>query len=289
MRGIIKKNEILAPYTSWHIGGPAKLYFRPESLENLILFLQKYGQDEPLTWLGLGSNVLIGDNGLNHTVIHLRGALQSIGIENQLLKVEAGVSCAKLTKFCAKNNFMEAEFFAGIPGTIGGALKMNAGAWGGNTWDRLVGVTLINHSGELIYKKKSDFEIDYRSVKMPDNEWFVAAHFDFPCGDTTQSKVRIENLLKKRKETQPIGTKSCGSVFKNPYPLSAGQLIEQCMLKGYQVGDAQISEKHANFIINKGKARAQDVITLMTHIINTVEHQHNIKLQPEVCFLGCKI
>jgi UDP-N-acetylmuramate dehydrogenase len=282
-------NEPLAPYTSWHIGGPADRYFAPRSLEELQLFLKQLPETEPLTWLGLGSNVLIADEGFRGTVIHtLSMKTQIQPISEQVIRVEAGIPCAKVSKYCAKNGLKGGEFFSGIPGTVGGALAMNAGAFGGETWERVLKVETMNRHGVISVGTPADYTIGYRSVQKPNipEEWFVAAHFQFTPGNTAESNQAIKELLRTRNNTQPIGVFSCGSVFKNPRPASVGQLIEGCGLKGLKIGDAEISRKHANFIINMGNARAQDVLALMRKIVETVYEKHQIRLESEVRMIG---
>jgi len=304
VRGVLKRNEPLAPYTSWHIGGPADLYYRPRDLEDLVEFLGTLPSDIPLIWLGLGSNVLVSDAGIRGVVIHLLtsvdNALSSTALPIQMIpkevfqstgdivRAEAGVTAAKLAKFCIKHGLTGAEFFAGIPGTVGGALAMNAGAWGGETWRQVVKVEVINRRGERSFRDPEDYHIGYRSVVglKAAEEWFVAGYFQFQAGDSEGSNQKIKALLKQRNERQPIGVFSCGSVFKNPDNHYAGQLIEELNLKGYAIGDAEISSKHANFIVNRGQARANDVWQLIRHIQTLVLAKHQIELHTEVKFLG---
>lgn len=290
MRGELKYHEPLAPHTSWHIGGPADRYYRPADLEDLQEFLMTLPKEEPLIWLGLGSNVLIADQGVRGTVIHTQSKLAKL-LQNEegLIYAEAGVPCAKVAKFCAKHGLAGGEFFAGIPGTIGGALRMNAGAFGGETWPNVVKVEVINRKGDKLIRMPSEYQIGYRSVKGPldqKEEWFVAGYFHFAKGNVAETEDRIKHLLRKRSETQPIGLFNCGSVFQNPPDHYAAQLIESVHLKGFKIGNAQISEKHANFIINLGDARAEDVLQLINHIIETVWQAHKIRLQTEVRLIG---
>lgn len=294
VRGIIKHNEIMSPYTSWHIGGPADCYYQPADIEDLIIFLKALNENEPLTWLGLGSNVLIADQGIRGTVIHTQSTLGKIELINedkdmQLIRVEAGVPCAKIAKWCSKYELSGGEFFAGIPGTMGGALAMNAGAFGGETWSHIETVEVINRKGELFTRTPADYEIAYRSVilkKIHPSEWFTAGYLKFPKGDGKETTARIKTLLRQRNESQPIGVLSCGSVFKNPIPDYAARLIEASGLKGYKIGDAQISPKHSNFIINLGNASAQNVLDLIRLIQEKVLQQHNVELHTEVRMLG---
>lgn len=294
LRGILKLEEPLAPYTTWHIGGVADRYYRPADVEALSSFLASLAPDEPITFLGLGSNVLISDAGIRGTVIHLLGGSSTVAVmeaETQTaarirVRAEAGLTCAKLAKFCAKEGLQGAEFFAGIPGTVGGALAMNAGAWGGETWKNVVQVEVMNRRGQRVLRSPSEYKIAYRSVQGPAEEWFIAGYFQFAVGDPTRATAKIKTLLQQRSASQPITVFSCGSVFKNPEGNHAGRLIEAANLKGFRVGDAQVSPKHANFILNLGNARAQDVLDLIQHIQTIVFRESQIYLQPEVRILG---
>jgi UDP-N-acetylmuramate dehydrogenase len=316
MRGILKFNEPLAPYTSWHIGGPAETYYRPADLEDLAQFLKSHPADRSLTWLGLGSNVLVSDQGIRGTVIHLlygassktnlnqapqlmekedlvAAALtpfdleQGLATNQKIIRVEAGMPCAKFAKFCAKHGMLRGGFFAGIPGTIGGALAMNAGAWGEETWDHVCLVEIINRQGERSFRQPKEYQLGYRTViaEHPD-EWFIAGYFQLTAGDADQSTAKIKALLKQRQLTQPIGSFSCGSVFRNPLGDYAGRLIEASGLKGTRIGNAEVSSKHANFILNGGEASAEDVRQLIELIQRVVVEKHQIELHTEVKMLG---
>lgn len=231
MQGTLLFNENLASYTSWHVGGPAKCYYRPANNSDLSLFLQSLPHDEPLFWLGLGSNVLIRDAGFAGTVIHTLKMPQDIEIISQdpkvglEIKVSAGVPCAKIAKFAAKHSVVGAEFFAGIPGTMGGALAMNAGAWGSETWEHVTAVEVINRQGVVTIRDPQEYKIAYRSVITPQEEWFLAAKLKFMPGDQQQANLRIKELLQRRNASQPIGLPSCGSVFRNPEGKYAAELI----------------------------------------------------------------
>jgi UDP-N-acetylmuramate dehydrogenase len=290
MQGLLKKNEPLAHYTSWWVGGKAKQCYLPADLNDLIHFLQKIEQEEPLLWLGLGSNVLIRDGGFPGTVIVTQGRLKELShTEEGLVKAEAGVTCAKMAKYCARLNLAGATFFAGIPGTVGGALAMNAGAFGGETWPHVVAVDMINRQGLITQRQVSEFEVGYRHVVRPAEEWFVAGYFKFPAGDGKEALAAINALLKKRGETQPIGLPSCGSVFRNPPGDHAARLIEAAGLKGKRMGGAWVSEKHANFIINDKNASAADIENLISYVAAEVERQQGVKLIHEVHIIGERV
>ncbi len=290
--GTLRFNEKLASYTSWHIGGLAKQYYRPANNQDLSLFLQTLDPAEPLFWLGLGSNVLIRDAGFAGTVIHTYKMPQDINIIAQdndnslLIRVAAGVACAKIARFAAKQGVVGAEFFAGIPGTMGGALAMNAGAWGSDTWQHVVELQVINRHGQIITRQPSEYQISYRTIITPAEEWFVSATLKFLPGDTELANLRIKELLQLRNATQPIGLLSCGSVFRNPEGKYAAEIIEATKLKGRRIGGAEVSMKHANFIINVDNASAQDVENLIQEIQTRVLQDHGIALHPEVKFIG---
>lgn len=281
----------LARYTSWHIGGLARQYFRPQDFADLSAFLQTLSPTEELFWLGLGSNALIADSGFAGTVIHTAKmpaeiSLISADATGLLIQVPAGVSCAKIAKFVAKHLVVGAEFFAGIPGTMGGALAMNAGAFGSETWRHVVAVDVINRRGEIIRRYPHEYAVDYRSVIGHNDEWFIAAQLKFLPGDQQQANAKIKELLMRRNATQPIGLPSCGSVFRNPPGKYAAELIEASKLKGSRVGNAEVSKKHANFIINLGGATAVEVATLIKLIQQQVWQDHGVALVTEVKFVG---
>lgn len=289
LRGELRCNEPLAEYTSWRVGGNARQAYKPADLADLALFIADLPPAESLVWLGLGSNVLIRDGGIDATVILTQGALtELVRQDSGIVRAEAGVTCAKLAKFCAQHQLAGGAFFAGIPGTVGGALAMNAGAFGGETWAYVVAVETINRDGVVMLRTPHDFVVAYREVKRPDNEWFVAGHFRFVanCPGDEETGVAIKTLLRKRNTSQPIGEFSCGSVFRNPTGGHAAQLIESCGLKGWRIGGAWVSTKHANFIINGGAATAADIEQLIAVVRETVHQETGIWLQPECHFLG---
>jgi UDP-N-acetylmuramate dehydrogenase len=287
LRGELLMNEPLAGYTTWRVGGPADRLYKPADLADLSDFIDSLPEDEPLTWIGLGSNLLIRDGGIRGTVIALQGRLNEMSLlEGDRVRIESGVTGAKAARFCAREGLVGIEFLGGIPGTIGGFLAMNAGAWGGETWVQVIEVETIDSRGQLHTRTRDEYEIGYRSVQGPDNEWFVAAIFQLEQGDTNHGMARIRELLDQRNAKQPIGQPSCGSVFRNPEGDHAGRLIESCGLKGYCIGKACVSDKHANFIINAGEARAADIEALLLHVRQTVAEQTGTELIPEVRIIG---
>jgi UDP-N-acetylmuramate dehydrogenase len=278
--------EPLSKHTSWHAGGPAELFFTPRDAEDLAAFLQLLPADVPVMWIGLGSNLLVRDGGVRGAVVSTQGTLGVLERRGAAhVYAEAGVPCARIARQCVKWGLGPADFFAGIPGTLGGALAMNAGAWGGETWRQVVEVEVIDRGGARHVRPAADYEIGYRQVRGPRNEWFIAARLAFELtlqpGDS-----RMRELLEKRRRTQPIGEWSCGSVFTNPPGEHAARLIESAGLKGFRVGDALVSAKHANFIINRGQARAADIEAVIRHVQRTVAAVHHIELTTEVRIVG---
>ena len=202
------------------------------------------------------------------------------------LRGGAGAACAKAARFCTRHDLVGAEFLAGIPGTIGGALAMNAGAWGGETWPHVEAVETVDRAGVLRERPREDYRVGYRSVEGPAQEWFVGARFVFEAGDGSAARERIRSLLEQRGRTQPTGTRNCGSVFRNPPGDHAARLIEDAGLKGASVGGAAVSAKHANFILNRGDATAANVEALIERIRAEVARRFGVELQREVQIVG---
>jgi len=272
--------------------------FEPADREDLADFLGGLPSDEPVLWLGLGSNVLIRDGGVPGTVVSTSkgaGAGAPAGLSEvhasgfDRIHAEAGVPVAKLARFALERGLAGGEFLAGIPGTVGGALAMNAGAFGGETWPLVRSVETIDRAGVIHRRPAAEFRFGYRAVSFPPDageEWFLAAEFQLlPRGEET-ARSAIRALLRRRAETQPTGQRSCGSVFKNPPGDFAGRLVEAAGLKGYRIGGAWVSERHANFIINDGTARAADVAKLIDHVSERVRLAYGICLEPEVRIVG---
>ncbi len=284
--GSLSFDEPMSRHTSWRVGGPADQYFQPASVGDLAAFLASLPEDTHVHWCGLGSNLLVRDGGIRGAVIATHGFLRDVeNIGEFTVRAGAGVACARLAKLCARWGLGPAEFFSGIPGTLGGALAMNAGAFGGETWDHVIDVDVINRAGSRSTRSFDEYKVGYRSVQGPANEWFLGARLRFERGQATQPEA-IRALLAKRKDSQPIGLPSCGSVFRNPPGGHAAQLIEASGLKGYSIGGAEVSNKHANFIINTGDATADDIEQLITHVMDTVQAKHDIRLVPEVRIIG---
>lgn len=264
--------------------------YSPADRQDLGVFLKVLPAEEPLLWIGLGSNLLIRDGGFRGTVIYTYGALAEIELLSATqVQAGAGLSCARLARFLAQNKLTGGEFFAGIPGTVGGALATNAGAFGNQTWELIEKVITINRQGKFIIRYPADYQISYREVRPINNcheEWFVAGYFNLQPAKDNNTAERINTLLKQRAETQPIGKASAGSTFRNPPGEYAGRLIAASGLKGFSFGGACISEKHANFIINTGNASAAEIESLIQLIQQRIVELYGIYLIPEVHIVG---
>jgi UDP-N-acetylmuramate dehydrogenase len=281
------ENEPLARYTSWRVGGNADRLFIAENIDDLQAFIKTIDSAEPIEFIGLGSNLLVRDGGVRGTVIVMHQALSEIRKYGKYIYAEAGVTCAKLARFCANQSKQGAEFMAGIPGTVGGALAMNAGCYGTETWNIVHQVLTINRQGILHVRNQSEFIASYRHVEMPfPNEWFLGAWFNLEPGIAEDSMQKIKNLLATRLASQPLNLPSAGSTFRNPHGDYAARLIEASGLKGYQIGGAQVSPKHANFIVNVGDSTALDIELLIRHMKDTVLEKQGVALQQEVRVIG---
>ncbi len=281
-----RENEPMSRHTSWRVGGPADRFFQPADVDDLSLFLRELDPGESVLWLGLGSNLLVRDGGIRGVVIAAAGIFKDLERVADL-QVRAGVSlpCTQLARQCVRWGVGPSEFFAGIPGTVGGALAMNAGAHGGETWERVRSVTTIDRRGGVHQRTPDEFQIGYRNVVGVAGEWFLEALFEFDAG-VGASRETLQQMLARRKQTQPLGLPSCGSVFRNPSGDHAARLIEAAGLKGFKLGGAEVSAKHANFIINRNDASAQDIEALITHVQRTVSEVHGIELVHEVRIVG---
>jgi UDP-N-acetylmuramate dehydrogenase len=283
----VRRHEPLSRHTSWHAGGPAEVFFNPRDRADLAAFLRALAEDVPIYWIGLGSNLLVRDGGLPGVVISTSGTLDALERKSETgVRAGAGVACARIARQCIKWGLGPAEFFAGIPGTLGGALAMNAGAFGGETWQHVREVETIDRHGRERVRQPSEYQVGYRTVSAPaPEEWFIGASLSFEHRPGAHAD-EVRSLLARRKESQPIGEWSCGSVFTNPPGDHAARLIEASGLKGFRIGDASVSLKHANFIINHGTARAADLERLIEHVRSTVERVHGVSLRPEVRIVG---
>ena len=280
-------NELLSKHTAWKVGGPADIFFTPQNRDDLSNFL-KSNHGKQITWLGNGTNVLVRDGGIRGAVISTKKSIDKINMETKnSCRVEAGASCMDLALFAEKNQLGPAAFFSGIPGSIGGALTMNAGSFGMETWDLVKEVEVINEKGDISFIEKESFDIAYRTVTFPFRLWFLSCSM-FLSSDEETTKDNLIELRNQRIKTQPLSEDTCGSVFKNPQGNYAGALIEGSGLKGCKIGSASISEKHANFIVNQGGATAGDIENLINHTRQVVKKNYDIDLQPEVRIMGEK-
>ncbi|MEN8259949.1 MAG: UDP-N-acetylmuramate dehydrogenase [Pseudomonadota bacterium] len=286
-RGELRYGERLDKYTSWRVGGPADRFFQPADQDDLQAFLHVLPKNEPIFWIGLGSNLLVRDGGIRGTVISTRGRLKNMRVQDDgYVYVEAGVPCAHVARFCGEHGLTGAEFLAGIPGTFGGALAMNAGAFGGETWRHVKHVTTVDNAGRLRIRQRREFDVGYRSVQGVVGEWFLSAVLGLKPADNGDSQAAIRALLARRAKSQPLNMPSCGSVFKNPPRDFAARLIESSGLKGFRIGGACVSEKHANFILNMGAATAADIERLIWHVRDVVAEVHGVVLNTEVRIVG---
>ncbi|MDO9053314.1 MAG: UDP-N-acetylmuramate dehydrogenase [Gallionella sp.] len=313
LRGELRFDEPMRKHTSWRAGGAAQRVYQAADLEDLQHFLHHLPAQEPLIAVGLGSNLLVRDGGVRGTVLLMHGALSGLSLQaDGSIYAQSGVPGAKLARFAALHGYRGAEFFAGIPGTMGGMLAMNAGCYGGETWQHVTRVQVLTRSGELLERTPTEYEVGYRSVIRiedrglrieecgacegfaqssilnPDSseEFFVAAWLKFEAGDGGVARQEIKSLLSKRISSQPLNLPNAGSVFRNPPGDFAARLIEQCGLKGRKIGGAQVSEKHANFIVNIGDATAADIENLIKEVRAIVAAQTGVDLHPEVKIIG---
>ncbi len=289
LRGELRHDEPMSRHVSWRAGGTADRFYIPTDLDDLAAFLRRLPPEEPLLFVGLGSNLLVRDGGWRGTVIMTHGAKRRPAMDGGLIYADAGVASPKVARFAALHDLEGAEFLAGVPGSIGGALAMNAGCYGGETWDLVDRVLTIDRAGVLHQRPKEDYEIGYRQCtpKATEEEWFAAAWFRLEPGDGDTSRGVMKELLARRIATQPLSLPNAGSVFRNPPRDHAARLIESCGLKGFERGGARVSEKHANFIVNPdGAARAADIEWLIRHIQRIVYQMKGVVLQTEVRIVG---
>jgi len=302
LRGRFLYNEPMKKYVSWRAGGAAQRVYIPADLEDLIWLVRSVSAHEDIHMVGLGSNLLVRDGGVAGVVILLHGVLKKLAIESRthglppapedvdtaLVYAQAGVVAPKLARYAANHDLVGGEFWAGIPGTVGGAIAMNAGCYGSETWDKLVQVQTLDRQGQLNERRPDEYVTGYRHValKHAHEEWFIGGWFRLARGDGAASREKIKELLKRRIETQPLNLPNAGSVFRNPPGDYAARLIESCKLKGFRIGDAQVSEKHANFIVNLGRATATDIERLIEHVEDSVEARTNVRLMREIRIIG---
>lgn len=316
LRGILRQDVDMSRYTSWRAGGHVERMYQPADLDDLVCFLKTLPADEPLLPVGLGSNLLVRDGGLRGTVLLMHAALSALRLEEDgTIYAQAGVPGAKLARFAANHNLRGGEFFAGIPGTVGGMLAMNAGCYGRETWGVVDSVQVIDYIGYISERAAAEYEVGYRHVALriedrgsgnegktrrsmrdpqssildpATKEFFVGAWFRLEKGEGEVSRKEIKALLNKRIASQPLNLPNAGSVFRNPQGDYAARLIELSGLKGKKIGGAQVSEKHANFIVNMGNATAADIENLINEVQLVVQKKTGITLHPEVRIVGEK-
>jgi UDP-N-acetylmuramate dehydrogenase len=296
LRGLLRHDESMAKHVSWRAGGSARTFYQPADVLDLAAFLRTRAPDEALLFVGLGSNLLVRDGGFDGAVVFTHHSLIGIEVESEVatprgtlaFRAGAGVPAPHLARFVAKHGGAGAEWMAGVPGTVGGALAMNAGCYGGETWNHVIAVETVDRAGKLRHRSAADYELGYRHVQLrvPDEEWFVSGVFGFAPGEEGEALARIRELLQKRVATQPLNQPNAGSVFRNPPDDHAARLIESSGLKGFAIGDAQVSTKHANFIVNLGAAAANDIESLIDHVQAAVLMKTGVELVREVRIVG---
>jgi UDP-N-acetylmuramate dehydrogenase len=289
LRGQLKADEPMSRHVSWRCGGTARRFYAPADVDDLAAFLRQLPPDEPLLFVGLGSNLLVRDGGWRGTVLMTHAATHRPRMDQGLVYADAGVASPKVARFAALHDLEGAEFLAGVPGCVGGALAMNAGCYGGETWDIVERVATVDRAGHVVHRGRGDFDIGYRhcASKPEREEWFAAAWFRLQRGDGETSRAVMKELLARRIATQPLSLPNAGSVFRNPPKDHAARLIESCGLKGFGRGGARVSEKHANFIVNPhGAAHASDIEWLIHHVQRMVYQMKGVVLQTEVRIVG---
>jgi len=293
LRGDLRAAEPMAKHVSWRAGGPARTFYTPASVADLCAFLRTRDAEEPVLFVGLGSNLLVRDGGFRGSIVMTHHALTGIDVvadasARPTFSAGAGVPLPHLARFAAKHGAGGGEWMAGVPGTVGGALTMNAGCYGGETWEHVIVAETVDRHGNLRLRKPADYTIGYRHLALhePHEEWFVSGVFVFERGDEAAAMARMKALLSKRVASQPLNQPNAGSVFRNPPGDHAARLIESCALKGFTIGAAQVSPKHANFIVNLGGASAADIEALVFHVQNVVRIKTGVELVPEVRIVG---
>lgn len=291
IRGELRAEEPMSRHVSWRAGGRAMQFFKPADLADLQAFLPTVRKDLPVLFVGLGSNLLVRDGGFKGLIVLTTPTLHGLTLDvtdPTTVCAGAGVASPHVAKFAARHSLAGAEWLAGVPGTVGGALAMNAGCYGTETWEQVIDCTTIDRDGVLYSRTSADYEIGYRRVaaKTASEEWFVAARFRFQPGDASIAQARIKALLAKRMASQPLDKPNAGSTFRNPPGDHAARLIESCGLKGFSIGGAQVSIKHANFIINTGAATATDIENMIAHMQTTVKAKTGVELMREVKIVG---
>ena len=286
--GTLLEQELMSRHTSFRIGGPADYFVEPASVDELAGVLSLARQEKvPFFIVGNGSNLLVSDEGFRGMIVHTGGSLRSISVEGDVIYAQAGALLGAVAGAALKAELTGMEFAAGIPGTLGGAVCMNAGAYGGEMKDILLDAEVLTQDGERLVIPVEELDLSYRhSIIFEKNYIVLAAHIRLSRGDKTQIRNRMNELAGARKEKQPLEYPSAGSTFKRPEGYFAGKLIQDAGLKGYTVGGAQVSEKHSGFVINRGGATAEEVRFLIRQVRSKVKQQFGVELEPEVRMLG---
>lgn len=298
VRGTLSYDEPMALHTSWRVGGPADCWFEPADRDDLADFVRQLPPGEPVTWVGLGSNLLVRDGGIRGTVISLRDGFADIRRDPDVtglpspdpragVTAGAGAHCARLAKRCAEWGLAGAGFLIGVPGSVGGALAMNAGAHGGEIWELVAAVEVLMSDGRYVWLPKSAVRYGYRHVEPPAGVLgYIGTRLALAADADGRAAADMKDWLVRRRATQPVGKPTAGSTFRNPPGDHAARLIESCGLKGYRIGGASVSELHANFIVTEAGARASDVEALIAHVRSEVERRCAVRLEPEVRVVG---
>lgn len=289
LEGELKFNEPMIRHTSWRVGGKAQMYFTPSDKASLVQLMCQLPGNVPIFCFGLGSNLLVRDGGIPGMVVCTIKGLGEIERRSQTtVYAQAGATSSKVARYCARHGLEGAEFLGGIPGTFGGAVAMNAGAYGGDTWSLIKRIECLDRDGNIKWFDKNDITFSYRHVELPEDHWIIGAEISLTAIKGLDLARRIRELLKTRGAAQPVQSANAGSVFKNPKDDFAARLLEQAGMKGTRLGGAEYSRKHANFIINLGDARAADIETLIKLGQEKVLQKFKILLEPEVRIVGQK-
>ncbi|MDY3909849.1 MAG: UDP-N-acetylmuramate dehydrogenase [Eubacterium sp.] len=283
------EQEMMSKHTTFCVGGPAAFYLVPETMEEVPEAL-RFAREKKLPFylIGRGSNILVGDGGYDGVIIEIGKGLEKIEFRpDGTVEAQAGISLARMASRLADRGLTGFEFASGIPGTLGGAITMNAGAYGGEIKDCIKSATVLTESGDRLVLDKEKMELGYRSSIVQKERYIVlSAIFSFEKGEPEQIKAQMKELNRKRREKQPLEYPSAGSTFKRPEGYFAGKLIEDAGLRGYRVGDAQVSEKHCGFVVNRGHATAAQIRQLMQDVQDTVKEKFQVDLEPEVRMIG---
>lgn len=286
VRGSYRENFLLSKVTWFGVGGCAQILFKPADIEDLSYFLKTKSPNIPYLVLGVGSNILVRDSGVKGVVIRLGKEFTEVTHNENYLTAGAGALDLNVSNYCLDNSLEGLEFLSGIPGVIGGALAMNAGAYGQEISNHLIKLEALDEHGNLITIKQEDCGFQYRSSNLNKNLIFTKAYFKIKAGDKNLIAKRMEDIQQQREQSQPIRNKTGGSTFKNPQGHKAWQLIDQAGCRGLRVGDAIMSEKHCNFLINQGSATASEIEQLGEQVRKAVFNNSGIMLEWEIKIIG---